>query len=330
MGDDSCSHLQEAIMTRLEGGSPKTLFEWLSGLGFPDSSLTVLIGLFVALTLGPYFGGSKVSLLGSGEVSVPTFSAGVFWILVFLAPFMWAFVFFRIIGGYWKYSVVRLIAALCVSILLVGVQKLNPAVALSAVSAGFTKTFELDFKEFQHSWIASHDSDGKYCHFRTPRLDLGPEVRPGCAMRIDAIQIIAPGYAFAPNRSGFDLEAYVSTSDLLPETEECVPAVSFEQVRVEPNDPEVTADAVVETRKEKTLENGQTNYTAVFDFANNAAQAEPGLQLLKNSSRKDIHVSSNLPALQISGYTLWGDPSTFQLNSLEIKVTGRLECGFWF
>jgi hypothetical protein len=204
----------------------KNLLEWMSARGAPDSIKVVVVGLLLAITVTPYFGGRTVWSFGSTPILVPTISDLLFWPSVVLAPFVWTAIFVPLFLA----RASRVAMALCIpfgiSILLVVVLQHNPWVALDSMTPNsLVRTHQTGFQVVRHPWIASH-LNGQYCYFHTPALDLGTEFPEGCTFRVDRISIESGGRADVSNSldelAGFDVEVFVSSSSLLNETRECV------------------------------------------------------------------------------------------------------------
>jgi hypothetical protein len=151
----------------------------------------------------------------------------------------------------------------------------------------------------------THDNSGeKYCHFRTTAISLGKQVHRGCALRIDKLEIEAIGYSAVQGLAGFDLEAFVSTAALLPQTNECVPPSRWPSVMQQPGGAEVEGRVVIEVAKAALTPEGVTKYSVSYDFSRGSVDAHPALQLVKQQSREDFHVRGEDPKLQVSGWTL--------------------------
>jgi hypothetical protein len=312
--------------------SPRNLLEWLSMWGAPDSLRAPILMGFVFLTLMPYLGGTTVWSFGATPLSVPTVPAAAFWYLVFFTPIWWCILTARLIGASVVRIAVYLAGALALSCLSIFIHMTFPGIALGAITPNFDQTFQIGFLETQHSWIASHerDRDGeRYCHFRIPPKDLGPPVGRGCTLRVDRLAMDAGGYAAIPELSAFDVELYLGSNPMLSETTECVPAGNWQTVRDHPEGAEVELRAVVGVTRTALGAGGAVSYSVAYDYENRtwAVSPQPAAGMVPAVARRDIPVRGGGTRLQMSGWTLWGDPSRFQLDVINLHVRGRLFCG---
>jgi hypothetical protein len=313
------------------GRPARSIFEGLSALGFPDSIRAIIIAISGILTLAPYLGGITIWSFGPTPMLLPTVPAGAIWPLVLLAPFWWCLLAVRIVGAPARRLAGYLAACLAVSIGSAVIYASFPGIALAAMTPNFNQTFQFGFIEYQHSWIASHERDGqgdKYCHFRTPARAFAAPVQRGCTLRVDKLSFDAGGYAAIPDRSAFDIELYVGTGPMLAETTECVAANNWPTVRNHPVGAEVALHGTIEVLKTQLKAAGGANYSLAFDYRNHAATASPTLATgtVPDASRSDLAIK-DAAQFQISGWTLWGDPSRFQLDVINVTVEGRLFCG---
>jgi hypothetical protein len=121
---------------------------------------------------------------------------------------------------------------------------------------------------------------------------------------------------------------YVGTKPMLTETTECVPATDWQAVRDHPVGPEVALHGTIEVLKTQLKAGGASNYSLAYDYRNHMPTGSPALATgtVADASRADIAIS-DAAQFQISGWTLWGDPSRFQLDGINLEVEGRLFCG---
>jgi len=323
------------IFVPLSAGPQQNVLEWLSARRFPDSSLTLIITFLGAMTLAPYLGGRTIWFVGTSAVTIPPVTPSFFWIIVFATPICWCLLGARLIHASPLRVSCFLLAAVSLSLLVVAGHKRYPVIALGAITPDFDNSYQVEFLETQRYWLMAHRIDSnaeRYCHFKTRPISLGTHVHQGCAVRIDKIDLEAVGYAELGGESfaGFDLEVYVGTTNFPSETSECVSAREWQRVVQRPPNKEVEGRIVVEVQRTALMPGNVAKYVASYDFANKSATARPTLQWTKLISRRDILVTGQDAKLQVAGWTLWGTPVIFQLNSISARVTGRLECGFWF
>jgi hypothetical protein len=317
---------------RPQSSRATSLLEWLPARGAPDSVRALILVVLAVLTLAPYLGGMTIWSIGSTPISLPTVPAAAFWPLVVLAPIWWCLIAARLIGAPAFRIASHLAVAAGLSILSVVFHTTYPGIALGSISPSFDQTHQFGFLETQHTWIASHQIDGKgerYCHFRTEPKSVGPAVRKGCVLRVDRLAFSAGGHAHIPDRSAFDIELYVGTSPMLPKATSCVARNDWPQVRQRPVGAEVEVRGVIEVTKAQLKPGGATNYSLEYDFESRKVTAGPALATgsVPNVSRADIAVKDTGAQFQISGWTLWGDPSYFELNPINLRISGRLFCG---
>jgi hypothetical protein len=305
--------------------------EWLSTRGMPDSIRALTIVVSAILTLAPYLGGMTIWSFGATPMSVPTLPAGAIWPLVLMAPFWWCFLLVRIVGASARQVASYLSGALLLSAALLLLHLSYPGIALAAITPNYDQTFRFGFLELQHSWIASHERDAlgeRYCHFRTPPVSLGAAVRRSCTLRVDKIDFHASGSAAIPDRSGFDVEIYLGTNSMLSETTECVPTANWPAVKDHPVGSEVALHGAIEVIRSGLKPGGAVDFSLGYDYRSQTGTAQPAFLggRLPEVSQVDIAVSKSAQ-FQISGWTLWGDPSHFQMDVIELRVQGRLICG---
>jgi hypothetical protein len=310
------------------------LLEWLSARGLPDAFRASIVALSFAFSLAPYLGGATIA-----AITIPKIPAEAFWPLVVLTPIWWCVLIVRLIGA----PVWRIVAfssgAVFLSVLSVILHGEYPTVALDAMIPNFDETRQISFPETQHTWIASHERDSageKYCHFRTRMIDLGPKVRSGCTLRIDKIEIDSNGSANVPDFAAFDLEAFISSAQMLPEvTGRCVPRDQWQSIVTPPDGAEVEGRAVIMVREADTMVQRELRnqrflkYSAKFDFETGNVTALPELLQKKVVHRKDITIKGMGARVQLAGWTGWEPPATFALFNVSIRASGRMLCPMW-
>jgi len=324
----------------------RNLLEWLKSIGFPDSTLTLVIASFGAITLMPYLGGRVIWSVGSNPITIPPIEADSFWIIVTLTPFLWSLIFVRIFGA----SLLRLLIVFAltatVSFATITLHKYNPVIALNSLPTKcLPQLYSYDFNKNKdrHLWTIKSIKNGDrkaFSQFRTLPISLGNDIKEGYALHIDKIEIEATGFGIIDGLGGFDLEIYIGTFN---EQEELIDYES-ENLITPPENSEVKAKIVLhieestlnkaEVRKtvpnKSSFQSGRIRSSVSIDFINNKIEASPKLDQIKEAESRDIYVKGKKPKLQIVGWTRWGSPCMFSFYSINVRLHGRLESGFWF
>jgi hypothetical protein len=316
------------VSDEIEPEARRNLLEWLSSRKVPDAALTIILAFIAALTIAPYLGGRTIWGLGSNTVTVPQIPVNLFWVSVIGAPIVWWLLVSRFIG---QPSLKVFSGAMIASILSAGAAAwhlAHPEFALDRIAPNFDETYRFEFIETQKSWVVARqatDEGVQYCHFKTPVVSLGSQVRRGCVLRVDRLEFEGVGSAQITGRSGFDFEAYLLTDGAVAPAAAC--STNFQSAITRPDRPAVMARAVyIITPEDLGLEQDLA-YSLGVDFKSKTMEGKPALARQKQIESSDVIPGDDGAKLQLSGWTAWGKDMIAQIDEMNIRVRGRLQCG---
>ncbi|CAI8906493.1 membrane hypothetical protein [Pseudomonas chlororaphis] len=322
---------RDAKVAKVSSGS-KNLLELLSSLNVPDGALAVFLAFISALSLAPYLGGRALWVLGGSPVVIPTLSEQQFWTFVIMMPYMWVLAIARV---FYAAKIKLLYSMVCASLVSLGAVVLhsaNPTIGLTAMDSSFLEEYEIS------AWYltASHQGE-EYKYFRSTPISLG--IAEGCALRVERIEVLGRGWVTIEKlMSGFDIQVFVSTSSLLPQTfksqqdplnSETVGSSLINMVRLEPINAEVQGRAAVEVKGEDLAGvEDRINLDITYDFSARTATVKPGQYAKKKLERRDIVARDSGASVQLVGWTLYGDNVALTINDPIIRVSGKVHCPF--